>query len=131
MTSSMTISKNGRKKWRDEKGALHREEGPAVEGEDGFKQWWLHGVRHREDGPAVEYVDGTKEWWIKGELLTPQQFAEKSAEMALQRQKEIVEQAEKKATLIASAEQMCRNGISTPTRKMQKIKIFRAGGFSS
>jgi len=27
--------------------------------------WKLNGNLHREDGPAVEYANGYKEWWLK------------------------------------------------------------------
>jgi len=47
---------------------LHRLDGPAVEGADGYRAWYRHGVRHRADGPAVIAADGTEEWWIDGEL---------------------------------------------------------------
>ena len=30
---------------------------------NGDTAWWLNGQLHREDGPAIEYDDGTKEWW--------------------------------------------------------------------
>lgn len=33
---------------------LHREDGPAVERDNGGKSWWRDGVRDRADGPAVE-----------------------------------------------------------------------------
>lgn len=39
--------------WRDQ-GRLHREEGPAVEYDDGAKWWFRDGHFHRDDGPAVE-----------------------------------------------------------------------------
>ena len=29
--------------WLDEDGLLHREDGPAVEWNDGYKAWWLNG----------------------------------------------------------------------------------------
>lgn len=28
-----------------------------------------HGLLHRDDGPAVEYDDGDKEWWLHGDLV--------------------------------------------------------------
>ena len=34
----------------------------------GSKEWWLHGRLHREDGAAVEYDDGAEEWWLLGRL---------------------------------------------------------------
>ena len=47
---------------------LHREDGPAVEWNDGRKDWWLNGMCHREDGPATVWPDGAKNWWINGKL---------------------------------------------------------------
>jgi hypothetical protein len=46
----------------------HREDGPAIEGRDGYKAWYLNGKRHREDGPAVEWACGSKYWYLNGEL---------------------------------------------------------------
>ena len=37
-------------------------------------KWYLKGKLHREDGPAVEYNDGYKEWFIDGEQLTEEEF---------------------------------------------------------
>ena len=34
--------------------------------ENEISQWWLNGVLHRENGPAIEYEDGTKEWYLLG-----------------------------------------------------------------
>ena len=45
---------------------LHREDGPAIEYPDGYKEWRLNGELHREDGPAVEYADGSKSWLLNG-----------------------------------------------------------------
>jgi len=60
--------------WRDKKGNLHREGGPAVECADGTKEWWQNGKRHREDGPAVEFEDGSTEWWLNGQQLPEEEF---------------------------------------------------------
>ena len=30
----------------------------------GNKHWWVNGLRHRLDGPAYEGADGTKSWWL-------------------------------------------------------------------
>ena len=71
-------------------GERHREDGPAIEGLNGYrewwvagqrhredgpafdsscvKEWWLNGQRHREGGPAIEQADGTKQWFKKGQL---------------------------------------------------------------
>ena len=86
------IDKYGNLYWRNEKGQLHREDGPAlitsrgdchwyINGElhrkdgpaldrtNGNKEWYINGKLHREDGPAVEYTDGEKEWWVDGKLV--------------------------------------------------------------
>ena len=47
-------------------GRLHREDGPAVEYNDGRKSWYINGKLHRKDGPAVEYADEKKSWYING-----------------------------------------------------------------
>ncbi len=44
---------------------LHREDGPAVEWDDGGKRWYKNGELHREDGPAIEWSGG-KVWWVNG-----------------------------------------------------------------
>jgi hypothetical protein len=64
---------NGTKLWY-QNGQLHRIDGPAVEYADGDKHWYQNGQRHRLDGPAIEYADGTKLWYIKGEKLTEAKF---------------------------------------------------------
>ncbi len=47
---------------------LHREDGPAIESTNGYKEWYLNGKLHREDGPALEYANGDKMWFINGKL---------------------------------------------------------------
>ena len=56
-------------------GVLHRENGPAVEGFNGIKEWYWAGLRHRALGPAIEYPDGSKEWWHHG-LRTKVEWAD-------------------------------------------------------
>ena len=48
-------------------GKVHREDGPAIEWDNGDKAWYFNGKAHREDSPAFEWADGYKEWWINGE----------------------------------------------------------------
>lgn len=45
------------KRWFDDLGRLHRENGPAVEYLNGDFSWYVSGVRHRLDGPAVKLGD--------------------------------------------------------------------------
>ena len=49
--------------YTNELGQLHREDGPAVEYNNGKKEWWINGKLHRTDGPAREYID--KKFWFK------------------------------------------------------------------
>jgi hypothetical protein len=67
MSNIIDIDKYGSKIWYNEKGEIHRTDGPAVELSNGInKQWWINGKRHRTDGPAVEFADGSKMWFVKG-----------------------------------------------------------------
>ncbi len=54
-----------RTEYINKRGGKHREDGPAVEWNNGDKEWWINNKRHRTDGPAVEkyYI---KEWFING-----------------------------------------------------------------
>ena len=38
------------------------------------KSWYLNSKLHREDGPAIERDDGYKEWVLNGERLTEEEF---------------------------------------------------------
>ena len=67
------VLEDGTKEWRNEAGELHRENGPAIEYEDGSKEYYQKGLLHREDGPArVEITDNVAvsyaEYRIRGEL---------------------------------------------------------------
>jgi hypothetical protein len=64
----VTVNKDKTIRWYNDKGELHRLDGPAIEHVDGSKSWWLNGKHHRLDGPAIEYTDGSKSWWVEGEL---------------------------------------------------------------
>jgi hypothetical protein len=48
---------------------LHRLDGPAYEGYDGYKEWWKNDELHRIDGPAVEYSNGNKYWYYEGKKI--------------------------------------------------------------
>jgi hypothetical protein len=57
-------------------GIRHREDGPAVEYNDGYKAWYLNGILHREDGPAVEHANGNKSWYWNGVRMTEEEHKE-------------------------------------------------------
>ena len=66
--SNPTIDEYGTRIWRNDKGQLHRIDGPAKEYACGDKYWCVDGKRHRLDGPAIEYTNGYKAWYFNGEL---------------------------------------------------------------
>ena len=49
---------------------LHRIDGPAIEVQNGHKEWWYNGRLHRLDGPAIERTNGTVQFWKEGVMYT-------------------------------------------------------------
>ena len=47
LDTNSNIAPDGLKEWRNARGKLHREEGPAVEYPDGSKEWWVDGATAR------------------------------------------------------------------------------------
>jgi hypothetical protein len=39
-----------------------------------YPKWYLNDNVHREDGPAIECAEGYKEWWLNGKAYTEQEF---------------------------------------------------------
>jgi hypothetical protein len=68
---------NGYKYWYLN-GKRHREDGPAYEGASGTKEWYLNGKRHREDGPAIEWINGRNFWYLNGVEYTEEEFKKKT-----------------------------------------------------
>src|ERR1035437_7760773 len=71
VSSSLVVRPDGREDWRiggEADGALHREDGPAVERPDGYTASYQNGEPHRIGGPAVIGADGHTSWYVKGEL---------------------------------------------------------------
>ena len=58
----------------NDKGQAHRLDGPAIEGADGGKRWYVNGQAHRVDGPAREYADGSKWWYVNGKEYSKGEF---------------------------------------------------------
>lgn len=69
MTLKAIIDEVGNMSWKNSRGELHREDGPALINTSGTKFWFLCGVRHRIDGPAIEWSDKTSDWYYHGEFL--------------------------------------------------------------
>lgn len=58
--------------WELPDGRRHREDGPAFERNDGFKEWYQFGKLHREDGPAKLWPQNhTSSWYLEGEYVAP------------------------------------------------------------
>ena len=55
------VLENGRVRYLDSAGELHRDDGPAVWHPE-EESWWRHGVVHRVGGPAVTRASGSMEW---------------------------------------------------------------------
>jgi hypothetical protein len=71
--------------YRNEQGYLHREDGPAIEGYNGYKEWFLNGICHREDGPAIEYSYGGKEWYLNDKAYSEDDYYQEVANIKLKR----------------------------------------------
>ena len=69
--------------WYNEKGELHREDGPAVEWACGHKSWFKEGQRHRENGPAIEWANGYKEWYLDGVEVTEDEVMKPTKELTV------------------------------------------------
>jgi len=54
--------------WKDERGQLHRDDGPAKITGDGTSYWYQNGQSHRVDGPAVIFSHGSEHWCQHGVL---------------------------------------------------------------
>jgi hypothetical protein len=72
--SRCVIDAQGNKCWFNERGQLHRLDGPAIEWWDGLTSWWVNGHRHRLEGPAIEDDTGVRRWWVMDKKLTQEEF---------------------------------------------------------
>lgn len=57
--------------WTNGKGFIHRDDGPAIEYDDGSKVWATNGEYHRLDGPAYEsvLVDFSCVYFVRGKAI--------------------------------------------------------------
>ena len=61
------------KQYRNERGDLHRIDGPAYINGDSYKAWFINGRVHRVDGPA--YINGNyKSWYFNDEFVNPEDY---------------------------------------------------------
>jgi len=75
-TYKVTVDCGKNIQWFNDKEERHRLDGPAFEGANGDREWWVNDKLHRLDGPAIEYADGDKEWYIDGKEMTKEEFNE-------------------------------------------------------
>jgi hypothetical protein len=47
----------------------HRDTGPAVMFNTGYRVWYQYGERHRDIGPAMIFSSGNKHWYTRGKPL--------------------------------------------------------------
>lgn len=73
------IDQFGTKKWYNDKGQLHNENGPAVMYSDGAQFWRVNGEAHRTDGPAVINPDGSQHWYINNKKYYNNRSYQKAA----------------------------------------------------
>jgi hypothetical protein len=76
---------SNRIEYRNERGYLHRTDGPAIEYHDGTKSWYINGKLYREDGPAIVWNDGTREWYLYGKYYTEDEWKQEVAKIKLKR----------------------------------------------
>ena len=78
----LEIDEVGNRFWYNERDEFHRIDGPAIEWNDGTKEWWIKGSQHRMDGPAIEYKN-SKQYWLNDNELTTSANCERSADLYL------------------------------------------------
>jgi hypothetical protein len=62
--------------WKLPNGQHHREDGPAFEKTNGYRQWCLNGKIHREDGAAIIDQYGGSSYYLDGKEYTKVKFDE-------------------------------------------------------
>jgi len=54
---------------------MYMSEPELIEFTNGYKAWYLNGLRHREDGPAIDWGDGRKRWFLNDKEYTEEEYA--------------------------------------------------------
>jgi hypothetical protein len=113
-TTNPVIDRYGNKCWFNEKGELHREDGPAIEYADGNQEWYQNGELHRLDGAAIITNMGDKYWFIEGMEYDEEDFNKKISKTEQKVEttmKDIMKDRFEKAAYRSASRQMV-NGIS-------------------
>jgi len=48
VNSELTINEYGTKYWKLPNGYFHREDGPAIENKEGYRAWYINGLKYTE-----------------------------------------------------------------------------------
>ena len=89
MKSIRSIDKEGTIHYKNKKGQYHREDGPAYEQLNGYKEWLINGLLHREDGPAIEYSDGDIDYYLYGNYYSKDDWQKQIIKTKLERIKDL------------------------------------------
>ena len=89
MKITKTVSRGGTIRYWNEKGYLHREDGPALEYINGNKLWYINGLNHREDGADVELSDGYTEYYLNNKSYTKEGWEREIIKIRLERIKDL------------------------------------------
>jgi hypothetical protein len=68
-SKSIKIEKFDYVVWTNEKGKLHREDGPAIVWTTGTSAWYINDKMHRLDGPAIVSLNGVVTWCINNRTI--------------------------------------------------------------
>lgn len=77
----LRIDKKGNRFWFNKKHEFHRIGGPAIEWNNGDKEWYINDTLYRENGPAIEDRDGDRFWYLNGKEYTEEEYKKKIGEI--------------------------------------------------
>ena len=75
MESIKTVDEYGTIRYRNKNGDLHREDGPAFESLNGYKEWCINGKWYKENGPARIWSDDAVEYWLNGKWYSKEDLS--------------------------------------------------------
>ena len=84
-----TVDDLGVIRYTNESGKYHREDGPAYEGLDFYKAWYINDKRHREDGPARIWENGDSEYWLNDLKYSKEDWEVEITKLKLKRIKDL------------------------------------------
>lgn len=64
-----TTLESGTKIWKNDKGQIHRDDGPAITWTNGNWEWWFEDKCHRIEGPS-DWLNGEHRWFVHDKNIT-------------------------------------------------------------